>query len=173
MTQNHIRVEVVAEHRGRIFFLDREADCALGTSATENKSEGDGATPLGDFALRCLWFRPDRWERPQTPLPLSTISQKCGWSDDISDPHYNRYIELPHSYSHEKLWREDGLYDVFFELGYNNDPIEPGRGSAIFLHLEKNSFQPTLGCVAVDKDTMRHIIAHATERTRLIIVKNS
>jgi L,D-peptidoglycan transpeptidase YkuD (ErfK/YbiS/YcfS/YnhG family) len=38
-------------------------------------------------------------------------------------------------------------------------------GSAIFLHLEKNDFQPTLGCIAVSRAIMGRILTHITPST--------
>jgi L,D-peptidoglycan transpeptidase YkuD (ErfK/YbiS/YcfS/YnhG family) len=35
------------------------------------------------------------------------------------------------------MWREDHLYDLVLVLGYNDDPVVPGKGSAIFLHLAR------------------------------------
>ena len=40
-------------------------------------------------------------------------------------------------------------------------PVSPA-GSAIFLHLEKNDFQPTLGCIAVSRAVMGRILSHIT-----------
>ncbi len=170
MTHYDIFVTAADQHQGIVNFAGLQNPCALGASGvSENKAEGDGATPLGRFALRRIWYRPDRWEMPVSPVPVVELSQTSGWSDDVHDPDYNRPIMLPHSYSHEQLWRQDHLYDVFIELGYNDQPVVAGKGSAIFLHLEKNDFQPTRGCVAVDVAMMRHILAHASQQTMIEI----
>ena len=142
-------------HLATLRFGELRAKCALGAGGiTGQKQEGDKATPAGRLALRRLWYRPDREPCPPTGLPVSEISQNLGWSDDSADPDYNRLVRLPHGFGHETLWRDDGLYDLFIELGWNDAPPQAGLGSAIFLHLEKNDFQPTLGCVAIARDTM-------------------
>ena len=46
-------------------------------------------------------------------------------------------------------------------LGYNDDPPEPGRGSAIFLHLAKPDYAPTQGCVALSRSDMEAVLALA------------
>lgn len=149
-------------HSGRLTFGTHKTRCALGAAGIrQDKKEGDKATPAGQFLLRRLWYRPDRVFRPETAFPIAEITQKSGWCDAISDISYNRPISLPFTASHEKLWRRDGLYDVFFELGHNDDPPIANHGSAVFLHLQKNNFQPTLGCVAVSFSTMHYIIRHA------------
>ncbi len=38
------------------------------------------------------------------------------------------------------MWRDDHLYDLVAVLGYNDDPVVPGKGSAIFLHLARPNF---------------------------------
>ena len=157
-------------HDAVLRFGPHHARCALGAAGlSDAKTEGDRATPIGVFALRRLWYRPDRVLRPESAFPISEISQKSGWCDASEAPLYNRPIERPLQASHETLWRRDRLYDVFFELGYNDNPPEKGRGSAIFLHLQKNNFQPTLGCVAVSVASMRFIIAHARPGCRIAI----
>lgn len=172
MAYYDIYVTALMHHAGVIDFAGSQSRCALGASGvTEAKSEGDGATPLGRFPLRRVWYRPDRWATPVCPLPIVEISQKSGWSDDIHDPDYNRPVVRPHGYGHEQLWRRDHLYDVFLELGYNDQPAVAGKGSAIFLHLEKNGYQATRGCVAVDEAMMRHILAHISLETMIDITQ--
>ena len=60
--------------------------------------------------------------------------------------------------SHEKLWRDDQAYDLIVELGYNDDPVVPGRGSAIFMHVAKPGFTPTEGCVAMEKEDLLAVL---------------
>lgn len=124
-----------------------------------SKREGDGATPVGTFALRCLLYRADRLPPPQTGLMVSSIHPSDGWSDDPRDMLYNQAVPLPHPYSHERLWREDGLYDLIVPLGYNDDPPVPGLGSAIFLHCARDDYGPTEGCVAVDRADLLRLVA--------------
>jgi L,D-peptidoglycan transpeptidase YkuD (ErfK/YbiS/YcfS/YnhG family) len=56
------------------------------------------------------------------------------------------------------MWREDGLYDVLVVIGYNTDPVVPGAGSAIFLHVATPDLAPTAGCVAVNKEILLGLI---------------
>ena len=58
-------------------------------------------------------------------------------------------VRLPHPARHERLWRSDPSYDVVGVLGWNDAPVERGRGSAIFLHVATPDYQPTAGCVAL------------------------
>lgn len=61
-----------------------------------------------------------------------------GWCDDPKSNKYNQLIKIPTKYHHEKLHRDDKLYDIILILDYNMNPIIKGKGSAIFLHLSRN-----------------------------------
>ena len=134
----------------RLVSSNKVSRCVIGRGGiTVNKREGDYATPAGLFPLRRVFYRADRLDPPATDLPLCEIRSDYGWCDDPADDQYNRLVVLPHVTSHEILWRDDGIYDVFCELGYNDAPVVPGRGSAIFLHVARPNFAPTEGCVAL------------------------
>lgn len=133
--------------------------CAVGKGGfSEHKKEGDGATPVGVFPLRCCWYRADKVALPKTDLPLFIIEQHDGWSDDPTDAHYNQHVLLPHTFSHEVLWRDDAVYDLIVPLGYNDAPIVAGRGSAIFMHVAKPDYAPTEGCVALAREDLLEVL---------------
>jgi L,D-peptidoglycan transpeptidase YkuD (ErfK/YbiS/YcfS/YnhG family) len=138
--------------------------CALGkagvTPATE-KREGDLASPAGVWPIRRLLYRPDKGPAPATALPAQPIARDDGWCDAPADPAYNRPVKLPYPASAERLWREDGLYDLVLELGYNDDPPLPGKGSCIFLHLARPGYAPTEGCVALARPDLEALLAVA------------
>jgi L,D-peptidoglycan transpeptidase YkuD (ErfK/YbiS/YcfS/YnhG family) len=143
---------------------------ALGRSGvTHSKREGDGATPAGIFAFRSLLYRADRLARPATLLDCTSIAEDSGWSDDPVDPNYNRPVKLPHGFGHERLWREDGVYDLIVPLGYNDAPPIAGRGSAIFLHVARPAYAPTEGCVALALSDLLLLLAACGPETRLEI----
>jgi len=114
--------------------------------------EGDGITPRGRFVVREIFYRADRIPKPVTALPLRAMEKNDGWCDAPDDPAYNRLVKLPYPASAESLWRDDHLYDLVAVLGYNDDPVVPGKGSAIFLHVARPDFSATHGCVALPLD---------------------
>lgn len=145
--------------------------CALGRTATTHaKREGDGASPVGRFRIIQAFYRADRLPRPRTLLRLRPIRPKDGWCDAPAHRAYNRPVTLPFAASHEVLWREDRLYDVVVDIDWNRGPIAKGRGSAIFLHLRRDDFEPTAGCVAVGRDRIARLLARIGPRTRIEIV---
>ncbi|MGB8275678.1 MAG: L,D-transpeptidase family protein [Alphaproteobacteria bacterium] len=161
--------------RGRLSLGGASFACALGRSGvTTNKREGDGATPAGCFPLRRVLFRADRIAPPKTALPVAALSGSDGWCDDPAHPDYNRPVRLPHPGSCERLWREDGAYDLIVVVGYNDDPVVPGRGSAIFLHVAKKDRTkegpaPTEGCVALALSDLLAVLAKADAATELCV----
>jgi L,D-peptidoglycan transpeptidase YkuD (ErfK/YbiS/YcfS/YnhG family) len=120
--------------------------------------EGDGITPRGRFVVREIFYRADRIAAPSTALPLWAIQKDDGWCDAPEDPNYNRLVKLPYPASAENMWREDHLYDLVAVLGYNDDPVFVGKGSAIFLHLARPDYAPTHGCVALAPADVRAAI---------------
>jgi L,D-peptidoglycan transpeptidase YkuD (ErfK/YbiS/YcfS/YnhG family) len=114
--------------------------------------EGDGITPRGIWPVREVFYRADRMPPPRTALSLRAIRPQDGWCDAPDDVHYNRLVTLPYPASAETLWRDDHLYDLVVVLGFNDDPVVAGRGSAIFLHLAKPDYADTHGCVALARD---------------------
>lgn len=144
-----------------------------GVAAVGEKREGDFKTPSGSFALRCCYYRPDRITSPPvTALPLIALTPEDGWCDDPAHKLYNRQVKLPFSGRHEKLWREDNVYDLVIPLGYNDGvaaPVIAGAGSAIFLHLMRGDGVGTEGCIALHCEDLLKILAGATRLTHAVI----
>jgi L,D-peptidoglycan transpeptidase YkuD (ErfK/YbiS/YcfS/YnhG family) len=133
------------------------AVCGRGGVRT-NKHEGDGASPAGTFALLYGYYRPDRLAAPQSGLRMKPLRPEDSWADDPADPNYNRPVELPYPAHHEGLWRADGLYDIVVVIGYNADPVVPGAGSAIFLHIARPDLTPTDGCIAIERNMLVRLL---------------
>src|SRR6185312_8513924 len=97
------------------------------------------------------------------------IAPQDGWCDDPADTVYNRPVHLPYRARAERLWREDGIYDLIVPLGYNDAPAVPGLGSAIFLHVARPDFGPTEGCVALARADLLALLADADGRSRVVV----
>jgi L,D-peptidoglycan transpeptidase YkuD (ErfK/YbiS/YcfS/YnhG family) len=147
--------------------------CALGRGGIASlKREGDGATPLGAMRLLHGYFRKGRLSAPgRSRLALTPIGPDDGWCDAPGDRNYNRPVCLPHPASCERMMRDDRLYDCCIVLDYNIAPCRRGRGSAIFLHIAKQGYRPTEGCVAVDPRTMMRLLPHLSPRTVMRVLR--
>ena len=135
--------------------------CALGKSGVReaaDKREGDNASPLGVWPIRRVLYRPDRGAALQIALPVKPIGPNDGWCDAPADPAYNHPVAHPYSASAEHLWRADGLYVYVLVLGHNDDPVVPGAGSAIFLHVARPDYGLTEGCVALAKSDVEALL---------------
>ena len=134
-----------------------------------NKREGDGATPRGTFRLKRLWWRADRHAHPRTLLPVRRIAPDDGWCEDPHDRHYNQRITVPKGSKADRLVRSDMLYDFIIELDHNTRPRVAGRGSAVFIHVARERFAPTAGCVAMTMPALRRLIGRVGPHTRIKI----
>src|SRR5690606_9612620 len=144
--------------------------CALGRSGRRiGKREGDGATPVGRFALRQGFYRPDRMLRPATRLPLSPLRPSDGWGDGTGDRNYKRPVSHPYPASAEQMWRGDRLYDLVIVLGHNDHPRVRGHGSAVFLHVAPPGLKPTEGCIALEPEHLVRLAKLLSKRSAIVI----
>jgi L,D-peptidoglycan transpeptidase YkuD (ErfK/YbiS/YcfS/YnhG family) len=69
----------------------------------------------------------------------------------------------------DRLKREDHLYDFIVEIDHNSSPRIAGRGSAVFLHLARENFGPTAGCISMTKSAMLRLLRRLGPETRIVI----
>ncbi|HAY50255.1 L,D-transpeptidase family protein [Thalassospira sp.] len=165
-------LEITASATGKLRVGDREFRCAFGVNGitdADSKTEGDGKTPAGRWKLRYVMYRADRRSCPKTRLPVTTISFSDGWCDDPAHPSYNCPVRLPFKGSHEKLWRDDVLYNIVVVLGHNDSPPVPGKGSAIFMHIAKPDYSGTEGCIALAEQDLETLLGLAQYDTYISI----
>lgn len=145
--------------------------CALGRGGiSSRKREGDGATPLAAMRVLAGYVRPDAAMPRRAGMSLSVLRRDDGWCDAPADARYNRPVRLPFGPSHERMWRDDRLYDAVVVLDWNIRPRARNLGSAIFLHVAKPGFRPTEGCVAIEPAAMRWLLPRLSRRTVLRVV---
>ena len=126
--------------------------CCIGKSGISSmKKEGDLSTPKGVFKLGSLYYRKDRINTPKCKIKKRILLKKMGWCNDSKSKNYNKEIKFPFKYKAERLYRKDGIYDLFINIKYNFRPVIKKKGSAIFLHLSDDRYKPTEGSVAITK----------------------
>jgi len=161
--------EAIVHPDGRLIMGGRVWQAALGRAGIRvHKQEGDEATPAGVLPLRRVLYRADRVKLTGCAVRREPLAENDGWCDDIYRPAYNTQIRLPNEARHEKLWRDDGLYDVIGVLGWNDAPVVPGHGSAIFLHVARRDMAPTDGCVALPLADLLELLAAGVTSLRVL-----
>ena len=78
-------------------------------------------------------------------------------------------IRLPHDGHYEELWRQEPIYDVIGVLGWNDMPVQRGRGSAIFLHIARADYSPTEGCIALAISDLQQILGAGVTEVSVLI----
>ena len=134
-----------------------------------DKREGDGGTPSGRFRPVRLWWRADRLPRPASLLPARRIGRSDAWCEDPSDRRYNQHVRRSANEPGDRLQRSDRLYDMIVEIDHNTRPRVAGRGSAVFIHVAREAFAPTAGCVGLRPRDLRVLLTRLSRRTRILI----
>jgi L,D-peptidoglycan transpeptidase YkuD (ErfK/YbiS/YcfS/YnhG family) len=142
-----------------------------GITSAESKKEGDGCTPAGVYRIGPAFGYARSGE---TGLNYRQATANDFWVDDPDSPDYNRWVVgKPTAKSFELMKRADDLYEVGAVIRYNLDPVFPGKGSAIFLHVWPGPGKPTAGCVALDKANVNLLLGWLNEAAnpRIVIVE--
>ncbi len=125
---------------------------------TIKKKEGDFITPKGTFKIKEIFYRKDRVQNLTTRLKKTVIRKNMGWCDDPKSKKYNKLINFPFKYGAERLYRRENIYDIILVLNFNMNPVKKYKGSAIFIHVAKKNFQPTKGCIALNKSELIKLV---------------
>ena len=157
--------------KNKLIYSDKSFQCAIGKSGTtEEKIEGDGCTPLGKYLIKEVFYRNDRVNLPNINFPTTAIESNFGWCDDINSNEYNKLIKFPFKESAERLFRSDNIYDIVCVLNYNLDPIVKNKGSAIFLHIARDDYSGTQGCVAISEKNLVLLLTMINKNTEINII---
>ena len=143
---------IIINKSGFLKYKNFKFSCALGRGGIKRKiKEGDNITPKGTYRITKLYYRADRIKKIETLLKKIEIKKNMGWCDDPKSKNYNKQIKIPTRFSYEGLYRNDKIYDIVLVLNYNINPTIKNKGSAIFIHIAKNNYSKTKGCIALKK----------------------
>lgn len=135
-----------------------------GVAPAGAKREGDLRTPSGTYPLgRGFGVLSD----PGVAFSWRRVGSNDVWVDDPGSSLYNTWQQKPANgrwQSAESL-DEPGAYDYAQVIDYNTARV-PGRGSAIFLHVDHGS--PTVGCVSLPRTQLLSVFRW--ERPGAVIV---
>jgi L,D-peptidoglycan transpeptidase YkuD (ErfK/YbiS/YcfS/YnhG family) len=161
---------IIVKKSGYLKYKNFKYRCALGKGGVNKKvKEGDGITPKGVFKITKIYYRADKIKIIKTNIKKIKITKNMGWCDDPVSRFYNRQIKLPSKFSYEKLYRNDDLYDLIAVINYNTNPIIKNKGSAIFMHISKNSYKKTQGCIALKEKDLIKILTEIKKNTKIKI----
>jgi L,D-peptidoglycan transpeptidase YkuD (ErfK/YbiS/YcfS/YnhG family) len=156
--------------RGLLIAGTTRVPCALGPAGVVRaKREGDGGTPAGRFRVLWGYYRPDRPRPPAGGVPLRAMRRDSGWCEDAASRNYNRPVRAPSGDATDRMWRQDGLYDLVFVLDQNFSKRAKGRGSAIFFHHARPGLAPTAGCVAIAPEAMRRLAPRLSRQAKIVV----
>jgi len=154
-----------------LIYDNYKVKCALGKRGIGLKRrEGDLITPKGTFKIKQIFYRHDRIKKIETSIKKYKINKKMGWCNDTNSKYYNKLVKYPCSFKSENLYRKDSIYDIILVLNYNMNPTRKKRGSAIFLHVSKNNYSDTEGCVAIRKKDLLKLLKKITKTTKVKII---
>lgn len=134
-----------------------------------HKKEGDGKTPIGEFSLGIM-LGIDANIKNKNGLDYIQINKNMYWVDDFKSKYYNQLVNI---LKVQKDWHSaEHLIDYPIQYQYlleiKTNPLNiPNKGSAIFLHC--TNYNPTAGCVAIDKYMMRIIMQNVDKSTKISI----
>ena len=143
--------------------------CAIGKKGIGYKrKEGDLITPSGQFGIKYILYRKDR-VKVTTKLKKKIIKKNMGWCDDPRSNQYNKLVKLPFVHGYEKLFKKENIYDIILVLNYNMNPVKKNKGSAIFIHVARNNFRKTEGCVSIKKINLIQLLKEISPNTKVKI----
>ena len=154
----------------KLIYDNYRIKCAIGKRGIQKKKEeGDFITPIGLYKINYILYRKDRIKKLDTILKKLPIKKNMGWCDDSRSKQYNKLIKTPFTYSYEKLFKKENIYDIILVLNYNMNPIKKNKGSAIFIHIAKKGYKSTEGCVAIKKIELIKLLKNIKKNTKVKI----
>jgi L,D-peptidoglycan transpeptidase YkuD (ErfK/YbiS/YcfS/YnhG family) len=124
------------------------------------RHEGDGTTPIGTFPI----LRRMYGNEPNPGVSFGYTLLRCGdwWVEDPRSPAYNTFrrigcgVKPPFRVTTPDMSKSRRAYAYLAVIGFNTNPVVPGRGSGIFLHVEVHS--STNGCVSLPRAQLLSVL---------------
>jgi L,D-peptidoglycan transpeptidase YkuD (ErfK/YbiS/YcfS/YnhG family) len=130
---------------------------------TSNKVEGDMKSPVGTFKLGPVFGDKDHQVYAKN-MPYLLITDDLECVDDPNSIYYNQFVYKNQIKdcdwkSSEKMKEMGDLYSLGIVIQYNQNPVIPNKGSAIFIHKLNKRKKGTHGCVALDENYLKKIVS--------------
>lgn len=124
------------------------------------KKEGDLKTPSGLYPIPFVFgYKKDI----NTKMNFVVVGKNHVWVCDSLSEEYNKLIvdvdgKYKNNQKNEKLFRPDVLNKYAIAIGYNMNPIVRGKGSAIFMHVQRYTNHKTAGCISMPEQKIADLI---------------
>ena len=131
-----------------------------GIAAINKKKEGDLKTPSGLYPIPFVFgYKKDI----ETKMDFIVVGPNHVWVCDSTSEQYNKLVvdtdgKYKNNIKNERLLRPDILNKYAITIGYNTMPIVKGKGSAIFMHVERSINHKTAGCISMPQKNIIDLI---------------
>jgi len=132
------------------------------------KYEGDKKAPAGIFRLSQLFGYASK-SNYNVPYLYAAKNLIC-----VDDTHSNFYNQIIMAHGDEKSFehmkRKDGQYKLGIVVDYNKK-ARKGRGSCIFMHIQRAPKTPTVGCTSMSEENIKKIANWLDKKKNPILVQ--
>lgn len=131
-----------------------------GMALPDQKKEGDLKTPSGFYPISFAFgYKKDI----DTKMDFVVVGKNHVWVCDTISDDYNKMVvdtdgRYKNNIKNEKLLRPDVLNKYAIAIGYNMSPIIKGKGSAVFMHVERSTNHKTAGCISMPEKKIIDLI---------------
>jgi D-alanyl-D-alanine dipeptidase len=138
-----------------------ESDFGVRGALDPVKQEGDMRAPAGLFRLSTAFGyaaeEPSGWK-----IPYISLAPSVECVDDVRSKYYNRVVDratVPVDWnSSEHMLYSDGQYRWGLVVEHNMNPVSPGAGSCIFMHVWLGTGEGTVGCTAMAQESVEAVL---------------
>jgi L,D-peptidoglycan transpeptidase YkuD (ErfK/YbiS/YcfS/YnhG family) len=136
-----------------------------GLSWPTRRHSGDGTTPIGNYGF--VYGFGSRKDPGVTGLGWRRLVPGTCWAG--TQRKYNRWVHrTPCNAADENLWSNAGVaYRYAAVIDFNYEKPVYGRGSGIFLHVQKG--RPTAGCVSLSEADLVAVLRWMRPGARILI----
>lgn len=138
------------------------------------KREGDGKSPAGIFDLISAFGSNKQSDYIKLPFTELVASTEC--VDDAKSANYNQIVDRYKIgnfdwNSSEKMLAVGAQYDLGVFVAYNSNPVKPGNGSCIFLHIWKDAKSGTAGCTAMKRENIEMLLSWLDAKKNPVLIQ--
>ena len=140
------------------------------------KREGDGKSPAGVFTLGTAFGFEPLDSLSSMKMPYFKIASGHEGVDDSKSVYYNQIvlrdtIENIDWSSAEVLSDYTVPYNYGIVVNHNVNPVRPGYGSQIFMHIWRAPGRPTAGCTAMEEPHLKALLDWLDDAQNPILVQ--